>query len=187
MSSPSASLLFAIALSPSGLPESYRPAASPPKIPFTYPSLPNPYPPLPKPRPHYFPARCPFPLPLRRRPNSLAESCTDRPSAKRIFRLVSSRQSLPASMRSMVDSETPALRASSAFAISCCSRNRCTLFTRPDLPIASPLHGSTRARVGVKELARTEGAVTGHFPVTSPALQRKPSKMRVGSGNQIQT
>src|SRR5882762_1330184 len=40
------------------------------------------------------------------------------------------------------------------------------------------------SRVGVKELARTEGALTGHFGVTSPALGRST---RVGNGNETQT
>src|SRR5206468_2371320 len=125
------------------------------------------YQPLPNSTSAHFPLR----LPLRLRPNSFPESCSESPSAKRILRLVSRRQSFPASMRSMVDSETPALRASSAFAISCSSRNRWTLFTRPDLPIASSrwIHGPTGRRQGT---ARIDGSLTGHFGVTSPAVGR---------------
>ena len=49
------------------------------------------------------------------------------PSARMIFRLVSSRHSAPRSTRSMVSTETPARRASSAFDSSCSSRRRWTL------------------------------------------------------------
>src|SRR5207253_10398098 len=123
-----------------------------PKKQSTYPPLPTAYLSLPKHGADYLTPRWPLPFPLRRRPNSLVESCTENPSAKRILRLVSRRQSLPDSIRSMVDSETPALRASSAFAISCCSRNRWMLFTRPDLPIArvSSIHGAPGRRQGTR-------------------------------------
>src|ERR1700730_16952282 len=71
--------------------------------------------------------RAAFPLPRLRK--TLGTSRSVRPRAKRIFRFVSIRQFSPDSMRSIVDSDTPARRASSALPSDCASRNFCTLFT----------------------------------------------------------
>ena len=61
-------------------------------------------------------------------PKTWSLSETRRPSASKILRFVSKRQGRPASMRSIVNEERPALRASSALLIIKLSRYRCTLF-----------------------------------------------------------
>src|SRR5947209_10558171 len=106
-------------------------------------------------------------LPFFKRGKIFVLSCTVRPSAKRILRLVSMRQSLPASMRSMVDSDTPARLASSALAINWASRNLCTLFTGVATSIGERI--SRVIRVGVKQQGCIEGALSRRYNSTAPS------------------
>jgi hypothetical protein len=82
-----------------------------------------------------------------------------------ILRLVSTRQSLPPSMRASVSAEMPALRASSALVRSCSSRITRTLFmTRLVARFAAPAAvflGSERAAAREEPMRRARYAIAG--------------------------